>query len=242
MKKLLTGLAVFVLAVCFAGAVKACEFEGLYDNYQAVYTPSAQTWTTGGMADGRIVLTKKTTEGSGNYSEYHYGNGKLAISLHSNFEFIKDGRLIAVDNAGLKYYEVTYNGKNFVEKKLCPDELHKLFPNAEIVKISQFTNNEYTVKKEVFQNKTLLLVNDTDKYFHKYSFSPKSVQQTDIKGLVKISHFGKIKFSLYGDKNNMLVIRVKCGKSCGCSIGCTCANGCTCKKDCNCKKNCDCKK
>ena len=72
----------------FSCIANACDIEGLYNNYQAVYLPSTSSWSTGAMADDRIVLTKKTSEGSGNYSEYYYSNGKLAINLNSNFEFI----------------------------------------------------------------------------------------------------------------------------------------------------------
>ena len=150
MKKILTELSIIIFSVCFISVANACDIEGLYDNYQAVYMPSTNTWTTIGMVDDRIVLTKKTTEGSGSYSQYYFGNDKLAFSLKSNFEFIKDGKLIGVDNAGLKYYEITYDEKNkkFVETPLQAKSLQELFPNVEIIKISQFTNNEITIKKE----------------------------------------------------------------------------------------------
>ena len=235
--------------MCFAGIANACDLEGLYDNYQAVYMPSTKTWATAGMAEGRIVLTKKTTQGSGSYSEYYYGNGKLAAALKSNFEFIKDGKLIGVDNAGLKYYELKYNTKTkkFVETPLCEKELQKLFPNTKIVKISEFTNNEYTVRKPFFKDKKILLVNDTAKYFHKYTYKPSKVQPTDIKGLIKVYRMGNVKFSLYGDKANMLTIKVRHGNTCTCGIQCTCGDNCKCSKDCkcaapkcNCAKECNC--
>ena len=251
MKKVLTGLFTLVLTLCFSCIANACDIEGLYANYQAVYMPKTKTWATAGMADGRVVLTKKTTEGSGNYSEYYYGNGKLAVALKSNFEFIKDGQLIGVDNAGLKYYKISYNtkSKKFVETPLSEKELQKLFPNAKIVKISQFTNNEYTLNKPFFKERTILLLNDTDKYFHKYTYTPSSVQTTDIKGLITVKHIGKVKFSLYGDKTNMLTIKVKdkkacckCGVDCTCAPKCNCKNECKCGKDCNCGPKCDCSK
>lgn len=209
MKKLLTGLAVLVLALCTINVVSAEDMEGLYDNYQAVYLPSTNTWSMGAMSEDRIVLIKKTTEGTGGYSEYNYSNGKLAVALHSNFEFIKDGKLIAVDNASLKYYEVIYKDKKFEEKLLSQEDLEKIFPYTQIVKISQFENNKITIKKPLFKKINILLVNDTDKYFHKYSYTPKDVQETDIKGLLRISHYGKIKFSLFGIKDNMLTIKVR---------------------------------
>lgn len=243
MKKFLTGLFTLILTLCFTSIANACDIEGLYNNYQAVYIPKINRWSTAGMAPGRILLTKKTSIGTGNYSEYYYGNGKLAIALKSNFEFILDEKLYGVDNAGLKYYQITYNKKTkkFTEKQLSEKELQKLFPNAEIVKISQFTNNEITIKKQAFKDKEILLLNDTDKYFHKYTYKPAKVQPTDIKGLIKVKHIGTVKFSLFGDKTTMLTIKVRNGAKCICGEKCNCGDNCKCnKKDCKCGEKCNC--
>lgn len=209
MKKFLTVMFTALFLCCFTTVSNACDIEGLYNNYQAVYIPSSNLWTTGSMSDDRIILTKKVSDGSGNYSEYYNLNGNKAIALDSNFEFIKNGKLIAVDNAGLKYYKVIYDGNNFKEIPLCEKELQSLFPKAEIIKISQFKDNKITVKKKFMAKKPVLLVNDTDKYFHKYTYKPASVQKTDIKGLILLSKYGNVKFSLYGDKKDMLTIKVR---------------------------------
>ncbi len=230
MKKVLTGIIVIMAIINFNVAAIAaekgckcshdcgcalnkceCDFniEGLYDGCQAVYMPSTNTWTTGGMAEDRIILTKKVSEGSGNYSEYYSSNGKLAAALSSDFEFIKDNQLFAVDNASLKYYKVVYQNSNFVQVQLTEEELQQVFPNAEIIKISQFHNGKLIVNKKLFKNKEILLVNDTDKYFHKYSFNPSKIQKTDVKGLLKIEKFGKIEFSLFGENENKLTIYVR---------------------------------
>ncbi len=243
MKKFITGLFTLVFALCISCIANAADIEGIYDKGQAVYIPSANVWSTGAMSEGRIVLTKKTTDGSGNYSQYFYGNGKLAIALKSNFEFVTNGKLIGVDNASLKYYKINYNKKTkkFSQTLMNEKELQALFPDAKIVKISQFENNEFTLKKQFFKDRTILLLNDTDKYFHKYTFNPKYVQTTDIKGLITVKHFGKVKFSLFGDKTNMLIIKVKKGKvCCSCGIDCSCAPKCNCKEECKCGKDCKC--
>ena len=243
MKKLLTGLFGIILTMCFVGIANACDIEGLYDNYQAVYMPSTNTWTTGGMADDRIVLTKKTSTGSGSYSEYYNSDGTLAIALDSNFEFIKDGKLIAVDNANLKYYEVKYEDGKFTEKPLCETALAAIFPKAQIVKISEFQKNKITVKKLASKDKIVVLLNDTDKSFYKYSCNP-NVQNKDIKGLLKLTTTGKVKFSHYGEKKNLYTIKVKTGIECACGENCNCKEECKCLKDgekCTCGKNCNCK-
>lgn len=189
-------------------ALCAQDFEGLYDGYQAVYLPSVKAWATGAMSDDRVVLTKKTADGTGSYSSYLTGDGKVAINLNSNFEFIKDNMLVAVDNAKLKYSKVVYDG-SFKEVPLTDSELQELFPEAQIVKISQFKNNEYSVKLPLFKKGEILLVNDTDKYFHKYTFKPSSVQKTDVKGLITLPRFRKATFSLYGSNDNMLTIKAR---------------------------------
>lgn len=204
-------LLVLLFAVLFVGvqAAKAFNFEGIYDKYQAVFVPKSNVWSTGAMADGRIILTKKTSAGTGSYSEYFYSNGKPAITLDSNFEFIKDGKLIAVNNADLKFNEVVYKNGKFLEVPLALSEVEKMFPGVEIVKISQFKDGKIVIKKPWFDKKTILLVNDTDKNFYKYTYKPSSVKETDITGLITLKRLGRITFSHYGDENGMLKIYVR---------------------------------
>ncbi len=206
MKKFLLVITMLLLSMPF---VNAENFEGLYDKYQAVYIPSTHTWTTGSMAADRIVLQKRTSAGTGSYSEYYSNNGEQMIALSSNFEFIENGRLITVNNAELKYGELVYQKGKFVEKPLSYTELQEIFPDVEIIKISQFKDGKLKIKKGWFNRKTILLFNDTDKYFHKYSFKPACVKETDITGLISLKHIGKVTFSHYGDNNDKLIIYVQ---------------------------------
>ena len=79
------GLLILAILLLSTPVVNAESFDGIYDKYQAVYIPSTKVWTTGSMAGDRIVLKKKTSTGTGSYSEYYYNNGKQAIALSSNF-------------------------------------------------------------------------------------------------------------------------------------------------------------
>lgn len=144
MKKLL------LLAVLFLGvqAAFAIDFDSVKDNTQAVYFTQTKTWSTGGMSDDRIVLTKKMSPGSGGYSEYYFSDGKVALPLTSNFEFIFDGRLIAVNNADLKYNEIVFEDDKFIEKSLSQEEVQKIFPDVEIIRISQFKTVKSKLKKD----------------------------------------------------------------------------------------------
>ncbi len=212
MKKVIALLSVLVLLCTAAIAAdkqdtqvfKALNVDGIYDKYQAVYLPSNNIWTTGSMVSNRIVLTKKTSSGTGSYSEYYDSKGKLAIALGSNYEFIKGGALIAVHNADLKFYTVTYNAKTkkFSESQMTAAAVQKLFPNAQIIKVSEFKNGKYTLKKPEGVEKEILILNDTDNSYYKYSYAPETVIQSDVKGLIWVNQKAKIKFSHYEDKKS----------------------------------------
>ena len=201
MKKLIFIFGLLLLcSPVFAGNMKP-----VLNNNQIVYSPSARAFSTGGMAEDRIVLTKSVSSGSGNYSIYTYNN--QGIMLGSDYEFLFNGRLISCHNADLKIYEVIYNGKNFEEKELTEGQIKEIFPDAEILLISHFVDNKTTVIKPAFEKKDFLLLNDTDKYFHKYSFHPQSVKYSPVAGLFKASSIGKITFSHFGKDKYIIYVK-----------------------------------
>ena len=203
MKKLILTLGILLLA-CPAFAAKMTP---VLSSTQVVYSPVANVWSTGSMVEDRIVLSKKTSPGTGNYSIYSYDNGKNEFMLDSNYEFIYNGRLIACHNGNLKIFEVVYNGKDFEEKELTEGQIKEIFPDAEILLISHFIDNKITVRKSPFKKKDFLLLNDTDKNFHKYSFHPQSVKYSPVAGLFKASTVGKITFSHYGEDKYIINVR-----------------------------------
>lgn len=166
-------------------------------NTQVTYSPETHLWNNGSMVDDRIVLTRKVVDGTGSYSQYLYNDGKEAFTLGSNYEFLCDGRLIAVHNAELKFFEVKFKEGEFSEVPLDIDEVQNIFPEAKILRLSQFKDGKMIVKKPVFENAKYLLLNDTEEYFHKYSFRPVKVKRTPIAGLIETSKSGKITFSHY---------------------------------------------
>lgn len=202
MKKFILFASVLLLTNC----TFASDITPVLSNHQVVYLPASKTWSEGAMADNRIVLSKKTSVGTGNYSVYYYPDNKEAIMLGSDYEFLHDGHLIACHNSDLKFFEVVYNKNKFEEQELSLEQVQSLFPDAEIIKISQFKDNKLTVYKPLFEKKDFLLLNDTDKYFHKYSFEPQSVKYSPVAGLFKASVARKITFSHFGeDKYNIYV-------------------------------------
>lgn len=201
MKKIILALCLVLLGT----PVLASSMKPVLNDNQVIYSPSTKTWHKDGVFKDGIALTKKTSPGTGNYSIYY--NMDNEIMLGSNYEFLYDGRLISCHNADLKIFELVYNGKFFEEKELTEDQIKEIFPDAEIIKISQFTDQKVTVKKPAFEKKKFLLLNDTDEYFYKYSFKPKSVKYSPVAGLFKASSIGRITFSHFGQDKYTIYVK-----------------------------------
>lgn len=208
MKKFLSLIMAISAIICFSGASFAFDFEGLYENYQAIYVPSTNSWTTGECPEGGIILTKKLSTDSGNYSEFYFSNNKPAFIIDSTFEFIKNGHLVSVNNDDLKYNEVIVNNGKFQKIPLAVEDLQDMFPEAEIIKISDFIDNQITIKKGLRQ-KVILLVNDTENSYYEYSYTPSNVRTVNITGLLTLRTPGKVIFSHGGDEEGQLIINVK---------------------------------
>lgn len=208
MKKILCLILLFFVT----NLVKANpnEYDALYHDYQAVYTPSEAVWTSGGIADDSIVLTKKLVEGTGSYSKYLYSDGSLAFALASNSEFIKNGKFIVVDNNLLKFSEIVYNEGSFEEIPLDFQSIQQLFEDVEIIKISKIdSDNKTWIHKPLFKKKEILLLNDTDRFFHGIKKSGKKVQDENIKGLITLSRYGIYSFKHFGERNGKLIFYVR---------------------------------
>ena len=203
MKKL---LLLFCLIIFGINPIFA--YESVNNNYEVTYSPKTG-WAFSSTYKDKIVLTKKTAEGSGGYSEYYYEDGTLAVTLNSDYEFIFENNLICVVNSNFKYYKLLKTPGGFKIAALTIPELKQIFPNTDIIKISQFTDNQITIKKPPFKDKNVLLLNDTNKYFYKYSLNPNYIQDENIKGLLHLTNYGEYVFSHYEDENEKLKIIVR---------------------------------
>lgn len=203
MKKAASFIFIFCTLIAFCAPVFALD--PVYENDKVIYDTKTKCWSKEENKEG-IILYKKTSSGTGSYSIYYYKCDKPAFQSGSNFEFIDDKKLIAVDNASLKYSKIIFDGSKFIQIPLEIEELKTIFPDVEIIKISRFKNNKLTIKKPLFKKKTVLLVNDTDEFFHKYFVSPESSANKNIKGLITLSKkFTKVKFCHLGEKDGLTI-------------------------------------
>lgn len=203
MKKAASFIFIFCTLIAFCAPVFALD--PVYENDKVIYDTKTKCWSKEENKEG-IILYKKTSSGTGSYSIYYYKCDKPAFQSGSNFEFIDDKKLIAVDNASLKYSKIIFDGSKFIQIPLEIEELKTIFPDVKIIKISRFKNNKLTIKKPLFKKKTVLLVNDTDEFFHKYFVSPESSANKNIKGLITLSKkFTKVKFCHLGEKDGLTI-------------------------------------
>lgn len=200
---------IIILSILFlCSPVFAGNMEPVLNNTKLFYSPKSNLFSIGKSNDGDISISKKTSTGTGNYSIYSFSDNNEPTMLGSDYEFVFNGRLITCHNAELKIYELVYNGKNFEEKQLTDAQIQEIFPNAEIIKISQFNQDKkLTVKKHFLKKKDFLLLNDTKEYFHKYSFHPQSVKISPVGGLFKVSSIGKITFSHFGQDKYTIYVK-----------------------------------
>lgn len=209
MKKIFLTLIILISASLSANSFDFVE-NSVYYNLQT------QKWSLNRQTPKDVKLIYKMYSASGGYSEYYNNRGKLAIGPFSNREFIDGGNLIGIDNGNLKLIKYYYDNGYFRNSILDEGYIEKLFPEIEIIKLSQFVNNEITIYKKPLEQKKILILNDTKNNYYKYTFKPANIEDKDITGLITVSKFGKIVFSHYGDDNEFfpaLKIHVKRSKN-----------------------------
>jgi len=185
------------------------EMEIIVDENFVIYSPLTESWSTGGIIPDGIVLSKKVQYGNGAYSEYFHHNNKLAFALTSDCEFVKNGTLVSVNNNELKYSKIIYSDNKFVEVSLTSDELKNIFPEAEIIEMSNFKLNKLSIKKPLFEKKNVLLVNNTKKYYYNPTCTLPKSQTSPIKGFITLYKYGKYSFKHFGEHKGNFLIQVK---------------------------------
>ncbi len=146
-----------------------------------------------------LEVTRYVSEGSGSYSEYVSPRGQIYTPAGSNYEFLYRGRLITYHIFDDKFFEIVYNKRNkaFIEIPMENKEIKRIMGNPKIILVSNFDqNNEITVRKLPLKTQWFLILNDTDKYFYRYSLDTPDKDGT-IKTLFYAKRPSDIEFSHY---------------------------------------------
>ena len=207
---LFTFFILILISTCNVFAIDF-DFEQIDDNKQIFYNQIENTWNTASNDnENELILTKKLYDGAGSYSQYLNSDEDIVFTLRTNFEFIKDGELFAINNEELKYYKIIFNGENFIEVPLDHEEVQILFPEVEIVRLSLIDDdNKIWIHKPFLQEKNILFINDSNKYYHKLTPKCTKAQHPEIKALVTISRYGIYRFKHYGQRDGKLTIYVR---------------------------------
>lgn len=176
-------------------------------DYKNIKTDSKITyidgiWTTKINKKSQDYFVKETSNGTSNFSEFYSPDGNFLFSTGTQYEFIKDGKLIGYSNSDLKFYEYVMCEGILQQRELTEDEVQTLFPKYEIIKISDFSNKTNSLKiKKNRRNLKIILLNDTDRYFYHYGFSSNNAyfKKYSLKGFLDITKKGMIQFSHFGD-------------------------------------------
>lgn len=168
--------------------------DAVNENQITNYSPATGKWSRN-LKINDYVFTKHITHGSGGYSEYKFKD--KTYDTNSTYEFFYGGKLIGYNAHQLKFYEENFDGEKFTQRELTYEEVAELFPDVELVKISDFKDNTIDLELPVFQSKTFMLLNDTDQDFYKYTFEYfqgdmqliKGIFETRMPRLLYFSHF-----------------------------------------------------
>lgn len=209
MKKVLISFA-FLLACNFTYANESDSYTVINDKTQVYYASIGDSWTVCENTQEDNVLVKEYIEGAGSHSIYRHLDNSIAFALATDCEIIKNGKMIVIDNNLLKYSKIIYNGEGFEQIPLTDEEIQEIFPDAEIFKVSSIdSDNKTWLHKPLFKKKSILLVNDIDRYFHQINYKFKDVQNPDIKGLITFNRYGIFTFKHLGERNGKLIFYIR---------------------------------
>ena len=185
-------------------------FEKINNGDEIYYSLSTKKWYKDTCLENHITFKKKLYEGTGSYSQFLDPDNKIAFTLTTNYEFLKDGDFIAIDNNELKYYKVIHNGDFFEEIPLTYSEIQNIFPNAELISLALMdSDNKQWIHKPFFKKKEILFVNDSEKYYHKLTAKNYKIQNQDIRGLITVSRYGIYNFIHFGERDGKITIYVR---------------------------------
>ena len=185
-----------------AASVKNISYDNIKENSKVSYNAELDKWSDNVSRKETDYYKKTISVGSGNYSEFLNPDETLAFSTGCNYEFIKNGDLIGYSNQDLKFYDFAIIDGELTQRELTKDEVQNLFPDFEILLISEFSPNTNSLKiKKQGHNSKYIILNDTDDNFYHYSFTSGNAKFNTyhLTGFIEVTKKGMIQFSHFGD-------------------------------------------
>lgn len=178
-----------------ASDIPGFKYNEIKEKSKISYNSANGHWSTKVNKKEDLYFTK--TKGFGTYFDYLTSNKSYAFTTDCEYEFIAGNLFIGYSNKDLKFYTFSYNG-SLLKRELSDDEVKSLFPDYQIIKISEFSDKTNSLKiKKAWGDLRIILLNDTDKSFDNYTFSSGNakIETYPISGLLTVSKPGMIQFS-----------------------------------------------
>ena len=118
------------------------------------------------------------------------------------YDFEYQGHKLKYDDENLKFYEN--------DELLSVEEVKNIFPDYEVILISQFSEKKkLRVKNSFFKSKKVLLLNDTTRTFYGFYIYPEASRYKDenIKSLITIHSKKNVRLKHPGGSEFEIVIR-----------------------------------
>lgn len=160
-------LLVFILALFTMGCANAESYSDIPINSKLYYNLDTGKWGAG-QRGYTVEFVKQLTLGKNTYSEYI--SDDLHYEANSTKEFFYNGDLIGYNKNSLKFHRIYFADDKIQLDRLNEREVQAMFPDVEIIRISNFKDNYIKVKRSPFKAKTYLLYNDTNLMFYNYGF------------------------------------------------------------------------
>lgn len=182
-----------LMLLIFGGCSFAIEvLNNIPVNARLYYNAETNKWSDYKSKEA-IQFVKHTTTGKNVYSEF-VADG-LGYDVNSTQEFFYNGDLIGYNKNTLKFHRIFFKDGNIVEERLNEKEISEIFPECEIVKVSEFKNNYIKLKRSPFKKKTYLLMNDTNLMFYNYRFENLDNSKEPCSNIFTPSKFGRYIFA-----------------------------------------------
>lgn len=195
-------LIIFNLPMYSEPRVEDSFYAGISEGQTVFYSYCSDKWSYVRPNQRKKCIgefTRYLSDTKENYTLFKEPNKYGIIPSNSNYEFIYKDKMITYHFYELKFYQIVYSKdlKRFIEIPLISELKNQIFKDINIIYISDFnTNRVITLHKMPLTKKTYLLLNDTDKYFYKYSLKNANTDKF-IKTMFIVKYPEEIDFSYH---------------------------------------------
>lgn len=192
----------FLILPTMAADCGKIEYKNIKDGIKLFYEDGF--WVSKVDKKMKNYIVKKDVAHITGENEFYSPDDVYLFTTGTQYEFIKDGRLIGYSNTTFKFYEFFIQDGNLVSRELSKEEIQELFPEYKIITINDFSlkTNSLKIKKDRKVLK-LILFNDTNMQLYNFDFYSDNSRfvKYPLKGFLEVKKSGMIQFSRSGDSS-----------------------------------------